>query len=158
MEQDLTLTPAPKPDIDSTVSSNGCFGGNTMRRGLNLKGTAGLGSIVEIVVTSVVFIIAAAGIMSTISVLKPEIKESSKKVEAAYIGKGILDEMRQEVNAADNGVFFGPNLDTNIGEYNDVDYANYSPDQTSGNYTVDYVVTEPIPNVRKVDMIISWPD
>ena len=118
-----------------------------MSRRLNIKGPEGFGSIVEIVVTSIIFVVAAAGIMSTVSMPKPQTRESSKKVEAAYIGKGIIDEIRQEVSAAEGGVFFGSKL--NVG--------THSVGTTEG-YTVNYTVTEPIQNVRKIDMTITWPD
>ena len=117
-----------------------------MLRSLRKKKREGFASIVEVVVTSVIFVLATAGILSTVSMLKPHGRESSKKIEAAYIGKGIMDNLRKEVHATTGALFTG-NLA--VGTYNLA---------AIGNYTVGYVVTEPIPNLRRLTMTITWPD
>ena len=106
---------------------------------------SGFASLVEVAVTTVIFILATAGILSTISMLRPHAQESTRSLEAAYVGKGILDELRKQVGVQPGNEYFGPNLDVgihNLGSLN--------------GYTVSYNVTEPIPDVRKVTMTITW--
>ncbi|MBN1869624.1 MAG: hypothetical protein JW847_03490 [Candidatus Omnitrophica bacterium] len=101
----------------------------------------------EVVVTSVIFIIATAGILSTVSMLRPHGQISSDKIEAAYIGKGIMGDLRTQVLATTTAgeELFGPDLALGA----------HGPWTING-YTVTYTVTEPIPNVRKLEMDISW--
>ena len=117
-----------------------------MLRSLKTEREEGFASIVEVVITAVIFIIATAGIVSTVSMLRPHGRQSSQRIEAAYIGKDIIDQLRTEVRASDDGEFFGPNLSTtethNLGQI--------------GDYTVSYTVTEPIPNLRHLTMNITW--
>lgn len=113
-----------------------------MLRDLKDKGFA---SIVEIIVTTVVFVIAAAGILATVVMFRPQGKESSLKIEAAYIGAGIIDDLRRDVNAE---------------EWNDVGsnlaVGNYSV--TSGIYTINYTITQPTLGLRHLAMNITFPD
>jgi hypothetical protein len=118
-----------------------------MLHGLKRKNQEGFASVVEVIVTAVIFVLATVGIMSTISALKPQARESTRKIEAAYVGKGILDKLRKEVSAAPGGVFYNTNLDLGTHTVNSL-----------GDYNVSYTVTEPIANVRKVEMTINWPD
>lgn len=105
----------------------------------------GFASIVEVIVTSVVFVIAAAGIMTAVSLFKPQEKTSSRKMEAAYIGKGIIDDLRRQVSAEDWWTG-GSNLDA----------GTYST--TVNVYTVVYTITTPSPSYRHLTMNITWPD
>jgi len=78
----------------------------------------GFASIVEVIVTAVVFTVAAFGILTTVSMLRPQGMESYRKLEAAYHAKlrefpahthpeefkamfpnGLPDELRQEAEA-----------------------------------------------------------
>ena len=114
-----------------------------MLRDLKDKGIA---SIVEIIVTSIVFVIAAAGIMSTVAMFRPQGKEASLKIEAAYVGKGIIDELRQQVNAED---WYDASSSLAVGTY---------PPITVGVHTVVYTITEPTSGLRKLTMNITYPD
>ena len=76
-----------------------------MLRNLKKERMEGFASIVEVAVTAVIFILATAGILSTVSMLKPHGRESTKKIEAAYIGKGIIDQLRKEVHATPGSLF-----------------------------------------------------
>ena len=106
----------------------------------------GFASIVEIVVTTIVFVIAAAGILSTMIMFRPLGKEASLKVEAAYIGRGIIDDLRQQVNAED---WNDPGSSLAPGTYT----------TTIGIYTIDYEITdEPNLGYRKLTMNITYPD
>lgn len=114
---------------------------------LNLKyGKQGFASIVEVVMTSIVFIVATAGILSTVSMLQPLSAESSQKIQAAYLAKGLMDEFRKSVLAAP-GSYWESDLDPGVHNLGAI-----------GDYTVSYTVTDndPIPNVRKVTMTVTW--
>ena len=123
-----------------------------MLRSFKKNREEGFASIVEVAVTAVIFILATAGILSTVSMLRPHGQQSSKKIEAAYIGKGIMDDLRREVNATTTAgqEFFGPKLALGA----------YGPTVISG-YTVNYTVAEANPgdpNLLKLTMTITWPD
>ncbi len=106
----------------------------------------GFASIVEVIVTTVVFVLATAGILSTVAMLKPEETETTQKIEAAYIAKGILDDLRKQVDAItwDDA---GSNLA--VGVPHEINF---------GDYFINYTVTEPIADLRYVNMTITWPD
>ena len=114
-----------------------------MLRELKNKGFA---SIVEVIVTSIVFVVATAGIISTISMLRPHTSESSKKIEAAYIAKWALHDLRRQVDALTWGDA-GSNLAVGVHNLADV-----------GEYSISYIVTEPVPNLRRLVMNITWPE
>jgi len=106
----------------------------------------GFASIVEIIVTAIVFVIAAAGILSTMVMFRPQGQEASKKMEAAYIGKGIIDDLRQQVSAED---WF------NAGSPLEVGTTSFMVD----NYNVTYTITDPVVgDYRKLEMNVTWPD
>lgn len=115
----------------------------------NLKNN-GFASIVEVIVTSIIFVIAVAGILTTMSMLRPAGEESAKKLEAAYIAKQELERLRGQIDAStwDNASF------------------NYLPGTYSkvvvgdtGNYTVNWIVSNvPNLNLRQVNMTVTFPD
>ncbi|OGX37482.1 MAG: hypothetical protein A3C36_06325 [Omnitrophica WOR_2 bacterium RIFCSPHIGHO2_02_FULL_52_10] len=116
-----------------------------MPHGLQKKGFA---SITEVIVASIIFVLAAAGILSTLSMLRPQGSGSTQKIEAAYLGKGIMDDLRKDVDAA---TWNNPNSRLAAGVHN--------LGQSNG-YTVSYTVTQlpPPSNARRLDMTITWPD
>jgi type II secretory pathway pseudopilin PulG len=117
-----------------------------MLRDLKNKADEGFASMVEVIVTTVVFIIAAAGILTTVSMLKPSTALSTKRVEAAYIARGIMDQLRKEVDAATWGNAASPLAP---GTYN----------FPSGGYNITYIISEePSSNLRRLTMNIVWPD
>lgn len=101
--------------------------------------------MIEVIITSIIFVLATAGILSTISMLRPQGGEAIRKVEAAYVGKRVLDELRKEVDATAAG-YYGAGL--SLGGHSSV----------IDGYTVDYTVTAPSPNLLRVDMTVTWPD
>lgn len=114
---------------------------------LKLKyGNQGFASIIEVVMTSIVFIVASAGILSAVSMLQPLSAESSQKIEAAYLAKGLMDEFRKDVLATP-GSYWEADLDPGVHNLGAI-----------GDYTVSYEVFDgdPIPNVRKVTMTVTW--
>ncbi|MCA9398689.1 MAG: type II secretion system protein [Candidatus Omnitrophica bacterium] len=64
-----------------------------------LRNQKGFASFVEVVVTAVIFVLAAAGILASLSMIQPQGTESTEKLEAAYMAKGFLEELRTSVTA-----------------------------------------------------------
>lgn len=109
---------------------------------------AGFASIVEVIVTAVIFVLATAGILTTVSMLRPHGAESSRKIEAAYIGKGIIDSLR---TAVDQGTWNEAISNLAVGTYT-------LPPIVRGNvsYDVTYTITETTPDIRKLTMNVTW--
>ena len=59
----------------------------------------GFASLIEVLVTAVIFVVASLGIFTTISMLRPHGIESAQKLEAAYVGKQVVEELRGKVDA-----------------------------------------------------------
>ncbi|MCD4779383.1 MAG: hypothetical protein K8S27_02380 [Candidatus Omnitrophica bacterium] len=103
-------------------------------------------SIVEVVVTAIIFSIAAFGVFSTIAVLRPQGQDSMKKLQALYTGKSILDELIMAVDAHTWGSGLS-NLA--LGHHSRV----------IGNYTINYYVADVTgQGLRQVYMNVSYPD
>ena len=101
----------------------------------NLKNNKGFASFVEVVVTAIIFILAAFGIFTTISMLRPQGDDSAKRLEAAYVGKAAFDQLRSYVHAGiwDNALGpMWPGIVHNlaIGDYNVTYYLTDMPDGT----------------------------
>ena len=60
----------------------------------------GFASLAEVLVTAVIFTIAAFGIFATISMLRPQSMDSKQRLDAAYIGKSVIEELRASVDAS----------------------------------------------------------
>ena len=56
-------------------------------------------TIAEVVIATMIFTLAMAGVFATISQLRQPAVASSQQVTAAFIGKKILDDLRSEVSA-----------------------------------------------------------
>ncbi len=57
--------------------------------------------MVEVIVTSIIFIVASAGILTAISTFQPGSGgNASKRLEAVYAGKRVIDELRSQVDAS----------------------------------------------------------
>ncbi|MCA9408552.1 MAG: hypothetical protein KC733_07675, partial [Candidatus Omnitrophica bacterium] len=113
----------------------------------------GFASILEVIITSIIFLIAAYGVLNTISMLRPNSAESARKLEAAYIGKQIIEDLRNNIDAS---IWVsGSNLD--VGIYNQTVAGTYTT------YTVNYVISE-VPGYpagegpRQLIMNITYPD
>jgi len=115
-----------------------------MLRGIKNNGFA---SITEVMVTAVIFVLATAGILTTLSALRPHAMESTDAIDATYFGRGILDDLRDEVDAT---TWNNPGSRLAPGTHSWVE----------GGYTVNYTVTDLAApaNVRHVVMNITWPD
>ena len=107
---------------------------------------AGFASIVEIVVTSIIFTVTSFGILATITAFRKKGGTSSRRLDAAYAAKNVLDQLRFEVNEISWSAGTG---DLAIGAHS----------KTSGIFTIDYLVTDiPGSEIRRVDMNVIYPE
>ena len=117
-----------------------------------LKNTRSGFTLIEVVVSTLVFSLAMAGLFSTISSLNRPGVESFEDVQAAYIGKEIIGNLRHFINAE-----IWDELDPGL--YNLVENQSYdlSPVTRDGiTYTSNYTVTPAANGGRWVDLTISW--
>lgn len=111
-----------------------------------LKNKSGMGSMIEILITSVVFATAVAGILAATSSVKPQSTQAMRKLQAAQIGKSMIDQLRSSIDAQTWNQSSG-NLYPNT--YN----------TTKGIYNITYTITDvPDMGLRKLTMNISYPD
>jgi Tfp pilus assembly protein PilV len=104
----------------------------------------GFASLLEVVISSIIFVIAAFGILTTISMLRPHGTASVERLEAAYIGKQVIDELRAQVDSR-----MWNNANSLLAPGTHV--------RTIGNYTVTYSVSNiPGLNVRELTMNITF--
>ncbi len=66
---------------------------------LKISKNAGFASFVEIVMTTGIFLITAVGIYSTIAMISPKSASSTRKLEAAYAGKTVIERLSSQVTA-----------------------------------------------------------
>lgn len=111
----------------------------------------GFASVLEVIVTAVIFMLAAFGILTTVSMLRPHTLETSREVEAAYHAKNMMDYLRGQVDAATWDT--GP-LATGVVHSN-----------TIGDYTINWELTDVNPAEypaglapRKLTMNVYYPD
>ena len=111
----------------------------------------GFASVLEVIVTAVIFMLAAFGIMTTVSMLRPHDLESYRELEAAYHAKNMMDYLRGQVDA---GTWDTGPLATGVTHSN-----------TIGDYTVNWSLTEVDPAAyppglapRKLAMNVYYPD
>ena len=64
----------------------------------------GFATIVEVIVTAVIFIVATVGILSTITMLRPQSETSNTRFEAAYAGKQMLHDLHRNIINSQCGV------------------------------------------------------
>ena len=109
--------------------------------------------MLEVIVTAVIFMIAAFGIMTTVSMLRPHNLEVSREIAASYHARNMMDYLRGQVDAAAWGANTGP-LST-IGTHT----------QTIGDYTINWSLTAVNPldypvglAPRKMSMNVYYPD
>ena len=109
----------------------------------------GFASFVEVVITAVIFMIAAFGIFSAISMLRPHGVESAKKLQAAYVALGVYSTLRGKVDADywDNASGF---LAVNVVHTNT--FINIYP---SGNYQVNWILTDDPLGIRRLEMNVE---
>ena len=122
-------------------------------------------SMVEVLVSSMIFMITMTGVISTFSAIRKPSAKTEHQTAAAYLGKRILDELRTQVtqkNWPDDGSAYdnaGP-LDPSSPPVS----ASYQINKT--NYKTQYVVSyypagcgsgpDPSTCARRVDLSILW--
>ena len=105
----------------------------------------GFASLIEVLVTTVIFALAAIGILSTVSMLRPKGMTSARDLKAAYIGKQVMEDLRKDVdaqtwNSTTSNLYWGSHTQQ-INEYN----VTYTVSPTPGS------------DVRQVTMNITYP-
>ena len=113
----------------------------------------GFASVLEVIVTAVIFMIAAFGIMTTVSMLRPHNLEVSREIAASYHAKNMMDYLRGQVDATAWGANTGP-LATGVAHSDAI-----------GDYTINWSLAEVNPAAyppglapRKLSMNIFYPD
>lgn len=107
----------------------------------------GFSSLVEVIVTAIIFALAAFGILTTVSILKPQGASSSRRLQAAYLGKQVIEDLRSSVDARTWNNASGPLA------------PGVLHNTTIGNFSINYIL-EDVPglNLRKLTMNIHFPD
>ncbi len=108
-------------------------------------------SLVEILISAVIFSIAALGMFSTLSMMRVSSDVSDKRLGAAYFGRQCLEQLRAKVDQRA--------YDQVSGDFtNDLSLGNHNcPDDPNGVYTATYTVTiDPTNQSRKVAVTVSW--
>ena len=120
---------------------------------LKLLREKGFASVLEVIVTAVIFMLAAFSIMTTVSMLRPHTLEVSREIEASYHAKNMMDYLRGQVDATAWEANTGP-LATGVGHSDAI-----------GDYTVNWSLTEVDPSEypaglapRKLSMNVYFPD
>lgn len=98
----------------------------------------------EAALAAIIFAIAAAGIFSTVAVMRQPGAESEDRIGAAYFGQQVLENLRAKV---DQGTWDTGELDP-----------NRTHTVTSGIYTATYNVTTESSGAKKVTLQVTWPD
>ena len=110
-------------------------------------------SVLEVIVTAVIFMLAAFGIVTTVSMLRPHDLQVSREVEAAYHAKNMMDYLRGQVEATAWEANTGP-LATGLVHSSVI-----------GDYTINWSLEEVNPSAyptglapRKLSMNVYYPD
>ena len=104
----------------------------------------GLASMMEIVVASFIFMLAVFGIVSSISLLNPQSSDAAKRLQAAYLAKNILDELRGKMTPTS---WTSASGDLTVGTHTRV----------VGDFTVKWIVTDVGKGLsRKINMQVTF--
>jgi len=116
-----------------------------MRQNIKNKGL----SLIEVVISAVLFSIAALGMFSTLSMMRVSSDVSDKRLGAAYFGKQCLEQLRAKVDQrAYNGTDYTNEL--SLGPHN-------CPGPADPVYTGTYTVSEDATTkARKVNLSVTW--
>ncbi|MFA5088323.1 MAG: prepilin-type N-terminal cleavage/methylation domain-containing protein [Candidatus Omnitrophota bacterium] len=105
-------------------------------------------SIVEVVVSALIFTIAAAGIITMTSRIRPQATVSEREVTAAIYAKQIFEWLRSKVSAAD--------WDT--GSLSNGTYWNVSVIGSTAYNAVYTISTDPLSGGRLINLTVRWDD
>lgn len=110
-------------------------------------------SIVEVVITAIIFVIASLGIFTAISTLRPQGAQSVERLEAAYQAREFLEDLQSNLDTTSWGT--GGNLE--VGTHSTTVTKNGTT------YTLTWTVSQaqdsggtPMPDVRKVDLQVDY--
>jgi len=106
-------------------------------------------SLIEVLISAVLFSIAALGMFSTLSMMRVSSDVSDKRLGAAYFGRQCLEQLRAKV---DQRAFSGADYtnELSLGVHN-------CPVDPNGVYSATYTVTEDATTkARKVNLSVTW--
>lgn len=108
-------------------------------------------TLVEVIISSVIFALAMAGVYASVSQLRQPATESSQEVTAAFLGKQILDKLRTQINAQSWNMVSGNLM---AGQ----SYTGLAATINGINYNYSYIVEDDPggTNARKVTLNITW--
>ena len=104
----------------------------------NLKEKKGFASVIEVIITAIIFTFAAVGIFTALSSLRPHGADSARRLEAAYVGKQVVEELRSQVDArtwSDANSLLSPGPHS----------------RTVGHYTINYYISD-VPGLELREM------
>lgn len=99
-----------------------------------LKKNTGMISMIEIMITAIIFTLAAFGILTSITMFRPQTTSSREKVTAAYAGKQFVENLRSEIWS------YAPGTYTN----------------TFGNYSITWTVADDPSGARALTLNLSY--
>ena len=101
----------------------------------------------EVIITAVIFTMAATGVFTALSSFRIQGTESSHRLEAAYVGRSVIENLRSAVSAQ---TWDDPNSPVAPGVVHT---------QTIGSFEVQYLLTDvPGLGVRRLTMNVTYPD
>lgn len=103
----------------------------------------------EVLVASIIFLIATAGLFAAFSRSRVNTENVDKRLQAAYVGRQVLDELRAKVDQRNWG-----DVSSNLA----VGSHSFVRSTSAGDYTINYIVTEnaTLGGLRKVTMTVTW--
>ncbi|MFH1359585.1 MAG: type II secretion system protein [Candidatus Omnitrophota bacterium] len=110
-------------------------------------------SLVEILISTVIFAIAAVGTFSTLSSMRRSSNLKDRSLQAAYYGRQLLEELRGKIDQ-DSWAAWYLTCDGASHNWPDIPAGNPFFDDFNGRAT--YVCTDVPPGLRKVDLTITW--
>ena len=106
----------------------------------------GFASMTEVIIAAIIFAIAAAGVFTLLSTFRVQGRQSTHRLEAAYVGKSVIENLRSSVSAEN---WNDPNSSLAVGSHQ----------QAVGNFQIDYTLTDvPDLGVRRLTMNVTYPD
>ncbi len=108
-------------------------------------------SLVEIVIAAMIFLFATAGLLASFTQNRTTSKGSERRVQAAYVGREVLESLRSKVDqrdwAATNSLLAPGSVHV------------YQSGEFTATYTVEGIEVGGIENaIRKVTLNVAWPD
>ena len=105
-------------------------------------------SLVEVTIGALIFSIAAAGLFSVFGAQRATTEQTESRLKAAYAARQVLEDLRTKVDPENwngGGVLA-------LGTHT----RSIRPAGSTTTYNVAYTVTEPDPDIRRLDLTISW--